>query len=164
MPDITGDGKIRVYWVTTIANQNAPTVAELNAGIDLTSTITADGLMGLQPETADVDVSSLASTFNATDNGRVSFSGTKVRLKKQSGTDTIFTTLVKDTAGFLAVRRSVAQATAWASAQNLEVYPAKCGEVARVDFEPNTVERYEIPIKITAGSGGAGPSLRAAVA
>jgi hypothetical protein len=164
MPDITGDGKIRVYWVTTIANQNAPTTTELNAGIDLTATITADGLMGLQPETADVDVSSLASTFNATDNGRVSFSGTKLRLKKQSGTDTIFTTLVKDTAGFLVVRRSVAQATAWASAQGVEVYPAKCAEVARVDFEPNTVERYEIGIKITAGSGGTGPSLRAAVA
>lgn len=164
MPDIPGDGKIRVYWVTSIANQNAPTTTELNAGIDLTSTITADGLMGLQPETADVDVSSLASTFNAVDNGRVSFSGTKLRLKKQSGTDTIFTTLVKDTAGFLVVRRSVAQATAWASSQGVEVYPAKCGEVARVDFEPNTVERYEIPIKITAGSAGTGPSLRAAVA
>jgi hypothetical protein len=164
MPDITGDGKIRVYWVTSIASQNAPTVSELNAGIDLTSTITADGLMGLQPETADVDTSSLASTFNATDNGRVSFSGTKVRLKKQSGTDTIFTTLVKDTAGFLVVRRSVAQATAWTTLQGVEVYPAKCGETARVDFEPNTVERYEIPIKITAGTAGTGPSLRAAVA
>jgi hypothetical protein len=164
MPDITADGKIRVYWVTTIANQNAPTTTELNAGIDLTATITADGLMGLQPETADVDVSSLASTFSATDNGRVSFSGTRIRFKKQSGTDTIFTTLTKDTAGFLVVRRSVAQSTAWASTQGVEVYPAKCGEVARVDFEPNTVERYEIPIKITAGASGTGPSLRAAVA
>lgn len=164
MPDITADGRIRVYWVSTIANQPAPTTTELNAGIDLTATITADGLMGLQPETADVDVSSLASTFNATDNGRVSFSNPRIRLKKQSGTDTIFTTLTKDTAGFLVVRRSIAQATAWASAQAIEVYPVKCGEVARVDFEPNSVERYEIPLKITAGAAGTGPSLRAAVA
>ena len=36
--------------------------------------------------------------------------------------------------------------------------------IARVDFEPNTMERYEIPIKITAGASGTGPSLRAAVA
>lgn len=164
MPDIAGDGKIRVYWVTAIANQNAPTTTELNAGLDLTLYITADGLMGLQPETADVDVSSLASTFNAVDNGRVSFSGTKLRIKKQSGTDTVFTTLIKDATGFLVVRRSITQATAWASAQGCEVYPAKCGEVARVDFEPNTVERYEIPIKVGAGVAGTGPSLRAAVA
>ena len=150
MPDITADGKTRVYWVTTIANQNAPTTTELNAGISLQATLTADGLMGLAPDTADVDTSSLASTL---------FSGTGLRLKKQSGTDTIFTTLVRDTAGYLVVRRSVAESTAWASAQGVEVYPALCGEVKRLDPEPNSVERYEIPLKVTST-----PSLRAAVA
>ena len=164
MADITADGKTRVYWVTTISNQNAPTTTELNAGIDLTSTLTADGLAGFQPDTADVDTSSLASTFTSNVNGRSSFSGTKLRLKKQSGTDTIFTTLTRDTAGFLVIRRSVTQSTSWASSQGVEVYPALCGEVARMDPEPNSVERYEIPLKITAGSAGTGPSLRAAVA
>jgi hypothetical protein len=47
MADITADGKTRVYWVTTISNQNAPTTAELNAGISLQATLTADGLNGL---------------------------------------------------------------------------------------------------------------------
>jgi hypothetical protein len=159
MPDITADGKTRVYWVTTIANASAPTTTELNAGISLQATLTADGLNGLAPDTADVDTSSLASTFNTTVNGRTSFSNTMLRLKKQSGTDTIFTTLVRDTAGYLVVRRSVTESTAWASAQAVEVYPALCGEVARMDPEPNSVERYQIPIKITAS-----PSLRAAVA
>jgi hypothetical protein len=164
MADITADGKIRVYWVTAIASQAAPTVAELNAGIDLTGTLTADGLSGFQPNTADVDVSSLASTFTANVNGRTSFSNTQLTLKRQSGTDTIFTTLVRDTAGFLAIRRSIAQSTAWASTQALEVYPALCETVARMDPAPNTVERYVIGIKITAGAAGTGPSLYAAVA
>ncbi|AXH89401.1 hypothetical protein [Micromonospora aurantiaca] len=159
MPDITADGKTRVAWVPSIANINAPTTTELNAGMLLHSTLTADGLVGLRPETADVDTSSLDSTFSTTVNGRTSFSGTMLRLKKQSGTDTIFDTLVRDAVGFLVVRRSVAASTAWASAQKVEVYPALCGEVARVDPEPNTVERYEIPLKITSS-----PSLRAAVA
>jgi hypothetical protein len=159
MPDITADGKTRVYWVTTIATQAAPTTTELNAGISLQGTLTADGLTGLQPDTADVDTSSLASTFNTTVNGRSSFSNTRLRLKKQSGTDTIFTTLIRDTAGYLVIRRSVTESTAWASADKIEVYPALCGEVARMDPEPNSVERYEIPLKITAS-----PSLRAAVA
>jgi hypothetical protein len=164
MADVTADGKTRVYWVTTIANQNAPTVAELNAGIDLTSTLTADGLSGFQPDTADVDTSSLASTFTSNVNGRSSFSNTRLRLKKQASGDTIFTTLIRDTAGFLAIRRSVVQSTAWTTAQGVEIYPSLCGEVARMDPEPNSVERYEIPIKVTAGSAGTGPSLRAAVA
>jgi hypothetical protein len=159
MADITADGKTRVYWVTTVANIAAPTTTELNAGISLQATLTADGLMGLAPDTADVDTSSLASTFNTNVNGRTSFSGTGLRLKKQSGTDTIFTTLTRDTAGYLVVRRSVAESTAWASTQACEVYPALCGEVKRLDPEPNTVERYEIPIKVTST-----PNLRAAVA
>lgn len=159
MPDITADGKTRVYWVTTIANINAPTTTELNAGIALQSTLTADGLNGFQPATADVDTSALDSTFSTMVNGRTSFSNTALRLKKQSGTDTIFTTLVRDTAGYVVIRRSVAASTAWASAQAIEVYPALCGEVSRLDPEPNTVERYEIPIKITSA-----PALRAAVA
>jgi hypothetical protein len=159
MPDITADGKTRVYWVTTIASQNAPTVAELNAGIALQSTLTADGLNGFNPDTADVDTSALDSTFNTTVNGRTSFSNTMLRLKKQSGSDTIFTTLIRDTAGYVVIRRSIASTTAWASAQAVEVYPALCGEVSRMDPAPNTVERYEIPIKVTAS-----PSLRATVA
>jgi hypothetical protein len=159
MADITADGKTRVYWVTTIANINAPTTTELNAGIALQSTLTADGLNGFQPDTADVDTSSLDSTFNTVVNGRTSFSNTSLRLKKQSGTDTIFTTLVRDTAGYVVIRRSVASTTAWTTAQGVEVYPALCAEVARMDPEPNTVERYEIGVKITSS-----PALRAAVA
>jgi hypothetical protein len=145
--------------VSTIANINAPTTAELNAGIALQSTMTADGLNGFQPATADVDTSSLDSTFSTTVNGRTSFDNTSVRLKKQSGTDTIFTTLTRDTAGYVVIRRSITASTAWASSQACEVYPALCGEVSRLDPEPNTVERYEIPMKITAS-----PALRAAVA
>jgi hypothetical protein len=164
MADITADGKTRVYWVTSIASQNAPTTTELNAGIDLTGTLTADGLSGFQPATADVDSSSLASIFTANVNGRTSFSNTQLTLKKQSGTDTIFTTLVRDAAGFLVIRRSVVQSTAWASAQACEVYPALCETVARMDPAPNTMERYVIGIKITAGAAGTGPSLYAAVA
>jgi hypothetical protein len=101
----------------------------------------------------------LDSTFNTTVNGRTSFSNTMLRLKKQSGSDTIFTTLIRDTAGYVVIRRSIASTTAWASAQAVEVYPALCGEVSRMDPAPNTVERYEIPIKVTAS-----PSLRATVA
>lgn len=159
MADIVSDGRTRAYWVTTIANQPAPTTTELNAGIDLTLTLTADGLMGLQPDTATVDTSSLASVYNTAVPGRVSFSNVRLRLKRQTATDTIFNTLTLNTTGFLVVRRSITYSTAWASTQAIEVYPAICGETARVDPEPNTVERYEIPLIINVAA-----TVRGAVA
>src|SRR5829696_2456033 len=133
IPDITADGKFRVAWVPSIANIAAPTTTELNAGMLLQTTMTADGFAGWRPETADVDSSSLASTFTTNVNGRTSFSGPMLRLKKQSGSDTIYDTLVRDTAGYVVVRQSTAQATAWASAQKVRVYPALCSEVAHMD-------------------------------
>ncbi len=149
MPDIIVDAKTRVAWVPAIANINAPTVAELNAGMLLQSTMTPSGLTGFQPETARVDTSSLASRFNTGRVGKASFSGTRLEMKKQSGTDTIHDTMLYQTTGYVVVRRSISQSTAWAASQKVSVYPAECGEVAYVDPEENTVERYQIPVEIT---------------
>lgn len=159
MADIPVDGKTRVAWVSTIADISAPTTTELNAGILLQTTMTADGLMGFQPDTADVDTSSLASTFNTTTIGRVSYSNTGLRLKKQTGTDTIWNTLTRGTEGYVVLRRYIEESDAWASDDEVQVYPAICGETKDLDPEPNTLGRYEVPIKIASE-----PDLRAVVA
>lgn len=159
MADITVDGFTRVAWVSAIANIALPTTTELNAGILLTATMTADGLMNFQPDTADVDNSSLASTFDTVTIGRDSFKNSGLRLKKQTGTDTIYNTLTRGTSGYVVVRRDIDNNTAWASSQAVEVYPSTCGQTRRLDPAPNEVTKYEIPIKITST-----PNLRAAVA
>lgn len=159
MPDIFVDGQTRVAWVPTISNNAAPTTAELNAGILLQSVITADGLVGFEPTTAEVDTSSLASTFNTKNIGRDDFSGTMLRLKKQSGTDTAYTTLVRGATGYIVIRRDIAETTAWASSQSVEVYPVICGQRKRLAPEANSVSRYEVPTMVTAA-----PTLSATVA
>ncbi len=159
MPDIVSDGNIRVAWVPTIANIAAPTTTELNAGLLLQSTMTDDGLVGFRPDTADIKNTEIDSDFNTVDVGRTNLSGTMLRFFKQSGTDTIYDTLLKGTAGYVVIRRSVPSGTAWASTQKVQVFPAKCGEAAWLDPEENTDERYEVPIKVTSK-----PNLRAAVA
>lgn len=159
MADIPIDGKTRVAYVAAISNKAAPTVAELNAGILLQTIITADGLIGYEADTADVPTTSLASEFNTVTVGRDSFSGTMLRLKKQDGTDTVYDTMTKSTAGFIVVRRYVAQATAWAAAQKVNVYPIICGRERELAPEENTVGRYEVPTKINDE-----PVLRAVVA
>lgn len=152
------DGKTKVYWVTTIANKAAPTTAELDAGTALDGIMTPDGMVGFQADTNEVDNSSFNSTFNSKQPGRANYSGTMLRFKKQTATDTVFDLLDRDTTGYVVVRRGSTASTAWAGSDKVEVYPATCGEVRLIDPEPDTMERYEVPIFISAE-----PSLRATV-
>jgi hypothetical protein len=159
MADVLADGMTRVAWVGAITNQNAPTTTELNAGILLQQVITADGLMGFEATTAEVDTTSLASTFDTKTIGRDSFSGTGLRMKKQTSPDTAFTTLSRGTSGFIVIRRGVAETTSWASSQAVEVYPVTCGQRKMLAPEANSVQKYEVATPITAA-----PSLSATVA
>lgn len=161
MADIPSDGNTRVFFVLAIANQAAPTVAELNAGLALQSLITADGLEGFEADTSDVDNTALNSTFDTVTIGRDKYSGTLLRMKKQTplAGDTAFTTMIRGQAGYVAIRRDIAETTGWASTQGLEVYPVVCGQRKRLKPEGNTLTRWEAPTKITNA-----PSLSAVVA
>lgn len=149
MADLISDGKTRVAWASTIANINAPTVAELTAAADYTKRITPDGLK-LDPSTADVDTSSLASTFDTKTVGRVGFD-TELTFKRGDNPtdDAPYATLKYGVSGFLVVRRGVAYATAWAAGQKVEVYPITCGEPANTAPAANEVMKFVSPMKVT---------------
>lgn len=149
MADLISDGKTRVAWLSTVANINAPTVAELTAGADYTKRITPDGLK-LDPSTADVDTSSLASTFDTKTVGRVGFD-TELTFKRGDtvGDDAPFTTLKYGVSGYLVVRRGVAYGTAWTTGQVVEVYPITCGEPQNSSPAANEVMKFVSPMKVT---------------
>jgi len=159
MADSLADGRTRVYSVPTIANIAAPTVAELNAGVDLSSLITPDGLMGFQPDTAEVDTSALNSTYSTKLPGRIALSGTGLRMKKQTGTDTVYNTLVYGFSTNIVIRRDITSTTAWATSQAVEVYPGQVGEVKNLDPAPNETHKYEILFFVSPQ-----PNLRATTA
>lgn len=154
MADNPSDGNIRVSWIPGaggITNKAAPTVAELNAGLLLTSLMTGDGLAGWAPVTANVGSRKLDSTFNSNDVGTISIEDSTLRFFKQVTGDTIYTTLVKLAVGFVVIRRVLPSGTAWASSQLLMgVYPGKCAQRSWVSMEENTMDRWEVQIKITA--------------
>lgn len=159
MADTLADGNTRVYWVPSISSTSAPTTTELNAGTRLDDLMTPDGLVGFEPDTADVPTSKLSSTFDTVKAGRASYSGTMVRLFKQGAADTVYAALVRDTEGFIVIRNSIDADTAWASSQKCRVYPVTLGETRDLPPEANTLERYEIPTKVSDD-----PVIRAAVA
>lgn len=149
MPDISSDGNIRVSFLTSVASKPAPTVAELNAGLLLTSVASAEGLSGWQPDTASVTARKLDSKFTATNVGTISIDDAMMQFFKQTGTDTIYNTFLYGTLGFIVIRRSLPSTTAWAATQLLQgVYPVAVGQKRWLDPEENTMERYEVPFKI----------------
>ena len=159
MADIIVDGKVKVALVDSISDIDAPTVAELTAGTDIDSQLTADGLVGFQPDDAEVDTTALSSTFDTKKPGRSAFSGTKLRFKRQDS-DTVYDTYVKNTVTNVVIRRDGSDAAdAWAASDVVEVYPVTCGEVQNMDPEPNTVQRFELPVMVSTQ-----PDLRATVA
>jgi hypothetical protein len=157
--DSLADGMTRVAYVPTISNNAAPTVAELNAGILLQQYITADGIEGYEASTAEIETTSVASTFDTKTIGRDSFSGTLLRLKKQTGTDTVYDTLVRGVTGYTVIRRDVTETTVWTIGQKVEVYPIICGQAKFLKPEPNSIRKYEVPTTINAAA-----TLRATIA
>lgn len=149
MSDLISDGKTRVAWVASVANINAPTTTELNGGMDLTPRLTPDGLK-MDPSTADVDTSSLASTFDTMEVGRIKFDGELTVKRGSTPTeDQPYTTLLYGTHGYLVIRRGVDYATGWASGQQVEVYPVVCGERANKAPAANEVLKFMSPLKVT---------------
>lgn len=159
MADSNTDGRTKIWSVPSITNIAAPTTTELNAGTALESYLTPDGLLGFEPDTEAVDNSKMNSTYKTETPGRTAFSGTGLRFVKQTGTDTIYNTMVKDYATHIVIRRDSTSSTAWAAADKVEVYPVTCGETKNLNPAPNEVHKYETPLFVTST-----PSLRATVA
>lgn len=159
--DIIGDGRETWWYVPNggISNINAPTAAEINAGIRISQWMTKDGASGFAADTAGAPTSGIEDVFDTSIPGRISYSNMRLRLRSQSGTDVAKTTLVYNTRGYLVRRKSITSATAPATGQKVRVWPIACGEQVDMDYEDNMPERYEVPIFPTAT-----PSSSAAIA
>lgn len=144
MADIIVDGQVRVSFVPTISNPEAPTAVELNAGTLLHDVLTPDGVEGFDPDPGEVDNTSYGSTFDTKLPGTASFSGTRLTLKKQSGTDTVHATLTAfNTAGYIVFRFGKDKDTLYtATTDKVTVYPIRTGNWSYVQPERNTVLRY----------------------
>lgn len=148
MADVISDGMTRVQWVPGaggIANINAPTVAELNAGIHVTEQFTDDGLEGWEADQARVPNTSLASTTDTERMGRDKLANPLWRMKRQKPTDTIRSTVTKGVFGFVVIRRDVPYGDAFAASDQVQVVPVEAGRRRDLKPEANTMSRYEIP-------------------
>jgi hypothetical protein len=126
-------GQLRVTFCTAIANQGAPTVAELNAGVDITATLGRDGLNS-PTGGQSMDVSDVSSRFSKKAAG--TYGGDDITLKgyrdSSNSADLLWTTfppvsgsLPGGTTGFLVARRFGGSTTAWTTGDKVETYPVE---------------------------------------
>jgi hypothetical protein len=144
--DLVSDGMLRVTWVTSISNINAPTTTELNAGTRLDTYMTPDGLR-TPAETADVPNAKLSSTYDTAQAGRRKFTLGVTYIRQMPRV--LEALLVYQASGYLVVRREVTSGTAFASTQKVEVYPAQCKQPSPA-YGPNTMQMIDVDMTSTA--------------
>lgn len=143
------EGRSRLYHVPTIANKAAPTVAELNAGTDLTAFTPRDGFAPSLTQNV-VDTSSLADSFDITEIGSEGGSFTLTQYR-DNGTDTSWNLYVAGgIAGFLAWREGIVTATAWAVGQKVQVWPYSAHKPIPVQTAANEGRKFTVMLAIPA--------------
>jgi len=153
MADLGFDGMVRVCFAPTIADIDAPTIAELTAGVDLEGRLLPDGL-NTPSDTGRVDNSKMKSTFTTEIAGRRSFSGITVRYVRGPESDTEATeveeALVYRAVGFLVIRRDKLATAAWAAADKVEVYPVQVLQPNPDSPAPDTLQAVEVGFALQA--------------
>jgi uncharacterized membrane protein (DUF441 family) len=153
MSDLGFDGNVKVSFVPTIVNKAAPTLAELNAGIELGMRLLPDGL-ATPSDTGEVDNSKLSSTFSTAVPGRRSFSGVMVKYVRGPVSDTVATAveaaLVYRALGYLVIRRDKVGTLAWAASDKVEVYPVQLKQPNPDSPAPDTLQAVEVGMTVTA--------------
>ena len=125
MPTYITPGRSEIAWVTTIAVAGAPTAAELNAGVDLTGFVRE--MPTIPRATNQSDNTDISSTFESRNIGTRGGDVVDVIVKRftTTATDTAYTTLAEDTAGFLIVaRKGLATTGTFAVADEVDIFPA----------------------------------------
>lgn len=141
------DGNTKVWWVTTLSSTTSPTASQINAGVALEGFITADGLE-VSPDQNFVDVSVLNSLSELQDFGRTKVDASLTM--KRDSTDTAYTTFASMPAGYLVIRRGVANTTTGTAGQKVEVYPVKASKRLPVKPAANDMEKFMVKFALQA--------------
>lgn len=153
------DGNTKVRWLPAVVDIEAPTVAEIAAGTDLTPQLPSDGLT-VTPNRNKASQSMLDSSFVAEAVGNWSV-GIVLKFQRDvtsittGAGDAAYTLFDRGTDGFLLVSRFGAPA----AGDQVEVYPAEAHQPIPLATAENAYQQFEVELAITDE-----PALKAVVA
>jgi hypothetical protein len=147
-PGFVADASLRVWFVTTIANTAAPTVAEINAGttVDASCYFTA----GFAPDAAVATITDdrLCLAVVLEDKGVSTWSIPEYEAiydvqNPASVSNKLYAATVENAAGFYVARYGMSVDTAAIAGQKVDVFPAKMGPRPKLPPERNTKGRFK---------------------
>lgn len=151
---VSADGTTKVTFVPTIAGA-APTLVELNAGVDLSCYFTADGfsMTGSQDRSED---QRLCSTQNLQGMGRYSPTIDPIVYvfdpqdpENTDDNNEAYATLTPGTSGYFVVRMGLPAGTAWAAGQFVWIDRIVLGQQIPLPPEANSVLKVTQEVAVT---------------
>ncbi len=144
MTRVIGAGVLEIFHVLTIAIITAPTVAELNAGTDLTGFLT-DGGLATPLDGSIVDGSDMGSKYNKTAAGTFGGQPVTAEFFRDDAADTAWITLPRATAGHFAISRfGLAAPGTWAAGDVVDVWQIEVITRNPVDVARNEMQRFGV--------------------
>jgi hypothetical protein len=148
------DGSTRVYWIPgdedAISDVSAPTVSELNAGVDLSCHIMSGGL-AVGVSTATIDTASLCSAFISQANGRTSITPSLTMWRYTQPDDTAWELFDGGETGYLVIRSGLPTDDAWANGQGVIVAYVQVSEPAPEFPGGDTATTFNVNMLLVSG-------------
>lgn len=157
IPSTPHNGNVRAVLVPAVADVNAPTVAELTAGIDISCYLTGDGL-AISVDQATITDERLCSTSTFEKRGRKTHSVDVTYIDNSNSVahaafNAAREALDEGSVHHLVTRRNLPYEDAFAASQLVRVYPIEAGFPAEVAGEANSVTRTTSKLFVTGNPG-----------
>lgn len=142
-------GISEVHFAVTVSSYTSISASEANAGTDLTSFVRT---LPDVPRTANlVDTATLDSKFEKRQVGTRGGDVITMEILRDDTTDTAYTTLVEDTAGYLLVaRKGLTTAGTFATSDIIDVFPVTVASVADGNPGRNDPDFAVVQMAVTA--------------
>lgn len=140
-------GKTRVFFVPTIANQAAPTAAEIAAGTELSAKV-AD-IAGFSSSLDRIDAPDMSSNFTPTVPGEAKVADSSLQIYLESISNPLRATLAQNTTGFI-VFCDYKPSGALAAADVVDVYPVTVGSIPKERSMSSTPAKWTAEFGISA--------------
>jgi hypothetical protein len=141
-------GKTKVYFVPTISNKAAPTVAEITAGTVLTASIAE--MNGFTFSNNPIDTPDMSTAFVNKIPGEDSVDDSNIVFYEDDTTDTLRTSQAKGTNGYIVTFPKGTAGASPAAADKAEVWPVTIASNSRQYTADNEAAKFQVVYAITA--------------
>lgn len=149
-------GITKVFFVPTIADPEAPTATEVNAGVNLTGQIAE--VNGFSFTNSPINTPDMASAFVSKIPGEDTTDDSSLVFYEDSVTNPISTALGKGTTGFVVIFPTGIAGETPAAADKADVWPAQVASNSKQYTVDNDAAKYTVTFTLTAE-----PTIDAAV-